>query len=181
MFRVRFEEPDDTAAVHVLVREAFEQSELGHHGEVELVDVLRAAYDNRISLVAVDEGVVIGHLMSSPASLELLHGVIRGTAIGPVSVLPKWQGRRVGSELITALIAIAETRGDRFVAVAGHPTYYPRFGFRVISDFGIRHCFRGMLDEHFFIRFLVDFDKSTTQGGLLKYCAEFGTQDRGAI
>jgi len=177
MFQIRVEEPSDSAAIRELTVEAFRQTEFGHNGEADLIDAIRVAHNSAISLVAVHEGMVIGHLLSSPALLETNEEVINGMAIGPISVLPDWQRKRVGSALIGELLVIAKKRGNAFVAVAGHPTYYPRFGFRVLSDVGVRHCFNGMPDEYFFIQFLVPIDSSKTEG-VLRYCAEFGVQDR---
>lgn len=178
MIQIRKEQFTDASAIGRLTVEAFSQSTLGHHGESDLIEAIRAAQPAAISLVAIDDEHVIGHLLSSPARLESPSKTIHGTAIGPVSVLPKFQRQGVGSALIRELIAASSRPGIDFVAVAGHPGYYPRFDFLPLSSFGIQHCFKGMRDELFFIRWLGTIDYTGLNGCLLKYCDEFGPQDR---
>ena len=56
---------------------------------------------------------------------------------GPVSVLPKYQRQYIGSALIRRTIYNARELGYRAVLIFGHENYYPRFGFKPASEFGI--------------------------------------------
>jgi putative acetyltransferase len=57
--------------------------------------------------------------------------------LAPMSVHPDWQRRGVGSALVQEALRIAGERREPLVLVLGHPTYYPRFGFRPASEIGI--------------------------------------------
>jgi putative acetyltransferase len=138
---VRLEEPADIPAVHALNRAAFASAV-----EANLVDALRAPAADAISLVAED-GAVVGHIMFSPVRLT---GVpdIRAVALAPMSVTPGRQRTGIGSALVRHGLAECRRRGVEAVFVVGHPGYYPRFGFRRASDFGIT-CALDVPDEVF--------------------------------
>ena len=54
-----------------------------------------------------------------------------------MSVIPSHQRRGVGSALIREAIRVADERNEPLILVLGHPSYYPRFGFRPASELGI--------------------------------------------
>jgi putative acetyltransferase len=56
-------------------------------------------------------------------------GATDAVALGPIAVVPERQGCGIGSALIRAGLAVIRERGERFILVLGHPSYYPRFGF----------------------------------------------------
>ena len=56
---------------------------------------------------------------------------------GPVSVLPKFQRQGVGGALIRKSLDAARDLGHRAVLIFGHESYYPRFGFKPASEYGI--------------------------------------------
>ncbi len=56
---------------------------------------------------------------------------------GPLSVLPEYQNRGVGSALMKHSIIRARDLGYRGIIFYGHPDYYPRFGFQNSKVFGI--------------------------------------------
>ncbi len=62
---IREEEPKDYSAVYAVNVSAFET-----HAEADLVDILRREAYPIISLVAEENGAIIGHIMFSPASLS---------------------------------------------------------------------------------------------------------------
>jgi putative acetyltransferase len=84
-----------------------------------------------LSLVAVTgTNQIIGHVGFSPTTIDGLdYGWLQ---MAPVSVLPDYQLKGVGSALIQAGISALITRGVAGVAVVGNPVYYERFGFRNI-------------------------------------------------
>jgi putative acetyltransferase len=52
-------------------------------------------------------------------------------------VAPDRQGRGIGAALTRKALRLADERGEPLVLVLGHPTYYPRFGFRPASTLGL--------------------------------------------
>lgn len=133
---IRAELEQDHAAVRSVVESAF-----GSTAEADLVEVLRTQARPIISLVALERDAVVGHVMFSPVSLDG-HPDLRILALAPLAVVPASQRSGVGSALTSAgLEACARLPADA-VVVLGHPSYYPRFGFRPASGFGIGSEFR---------------------------------------
>jgi putative acetyltransferase len=98
-----------------------------------------------ISLVADSDQGVVGHVLFSDVAVTL--GARRGLGLAPVAVLPRAQGRAVGSTLIRAGLARAAELGYDFVVVLGEPAYYRRFGFETASGFGLANDYG--VDEPF--------------------------------
>lgn len=94
---IRRERSGDETAIGRVHAAAFRRStdERGAPPEVALVDDLRATRDwlARLSLVAVDSGEVVGHVLCSRARLARGQPVL---GLAPISVLPEHQGTGVG-------------------------------------------------------------------------------------
>ena len=121
---IRTETGADLAAVGEVNRLAF-----GREAEARLVDDLRDGGYARLSLVAEEEGRLVGHIMFSEAVIRTDGGEVGALALGPVGVIPERQGRGVGSALIREGLDRCVREGHRIVVLLGHPGYYPRFGF----------------------------------------------------
>lgn len=134
---VRPEAPRDRDAVRRVHLAAFEPDPtLGHAAEADLVDWLRADGDlvKPCCLVAEIGGEIVGHVALSRGYVDRAPVLL---GLGPIGVLPAHQGRGVGGVLMRAAIDAATRLGERGIVLLGHPTYYPRFGFRPAVDSGI--------------------------------------------
>ncbi|MDH3513308.1 MAG: N-acetyltransferase [Gammaproteobacteria bacterium] len=129
---IRDEEQQDRAAVHAVNASAFETP-----AEADLADALREQAHPVISLVAVDDGTIVGHIMFSPVSLSG-HPDLRIMGLAPMAVTPEYQRQGIGSALVHAGLDRCKQLGFGAVVVLGHPEYYPRFGFLPSKHFGIR-------------------------------------------
>src|SRR5262245_43058576 len=132
MLTVRAEQPGDAAAVYRVHAAAFPTD-----AEANLVDRLRQAGKALVSLVAADEGEVVGHVLFSPVTVTGQAGTTDGIGMAPLAVLPAQQRRGIGSALTLAGLDRCRVDGYGFVVLLGHPSYYPRFGFRRARDFGL--------------------------------------------
>ena len=150
MTTIRHEHPGDATAVRLVNRRVFATTV-----EADIVDALRASCPDCLSLVAEDEGRIVGHILFSPAVLKTSAGQRNGMALAPMAVLPEHQGRGVGSNLVRAGLDVLLQRGCPFVIVLGHASYYPRFGFEPAHRFGIRPQWDGVPEQAFMISFLV--------------------------
>ncbi|MGH8893098.1 MAG: GNAT family N-acetyltransferase [Actinomycetes bacterium] len=126
---LRPEEPADVDAVRALHLAAFDRPELEGSPAVEarLVDALRDGGHllPAMTLVAVDDDAVVGHVAASRATVDGAPVV----ALGPIGVLPAGQRRGTGSSLVTALLTVADRAGEPAVVLLGDPAFYGRFGF----------------------------------------------------
>lgn len=137
---VRRERPEDWEASERVTREAF----WNHHGpgcdEHFLLNQLRKHEDFIADLdyVATIEGQVVGQITYTKGFVQSDNG-IQHTVIcfGPLSVLPEYQGRGIGSKLVQHSLSRARALGYRAVLIYGDPEYYQRFGFVGAESFDI--------------------------------------------
>ena len=69
-----------------------------------MIERLRAAGALSLSLVAELDGVAVGHIAFSPMTAQDQSSP--WFALGPVSVLPAWQGQGIGSKILKLLIDV---------------------------------------------------------------------------
>lgn len=166
MTAIRRETPADVRAVRTVNEQAF-----GRPAEADLVDRLRDRGAVTLSLMAVLDGEIVGHILFSP--LEIVSGEARhhGVALGPMAVLPAHQRRGIGSRLVRAGLERLREGGEELVIVLGHAEYYPRFGFTRASTFGIR-CPLDVPDEVFLA---LELRPGAARGrsGVVRYAPEF--------
>lgn len=133
MVRIRGEEIGDLESIRQVNLAAF-----GQPNEADLVDALRGVADPFISLIAEDDGEIVGHLCLTPVVVERNEAeplVILGLA--PMAVAPSRQNQGIGTQLVNAALEAARNAGFRAVVVLGHPDYYPRFGFEPAAPKGL--------------------------------------------
>jgi len=160
----------ETAADHDAVR-AIHDAAFGQPVEGAIVDALRGS-DRAVSLVAEQEGRIVGHILFTAVTIESLSGQSAGLALGPMGVAPEHQNKGVGSALVRDGLTRLKEAECAFVIVLGHANYYPRFGFVPASRFGVQSCWEGVPDEVFMITV---FDPSAlpADGGIARYRPEF--------
>lgn len=125
---VRDEQPGDVAAIAHVTEAAFSTVVHSSHTEQFIVSALRAAGQLTISLVAEAGDQVVGHIAVSP--LTLSSGDDGWYGLGPVSVLPDFQSRGIGTTLMQAAIRQLKSLGGAGCVLLGDPAYYARFGFK---------------------------------------------------
>ena len=83
----------------------------------------------KISLVASDEQLIIGHVLFSRMEVEADGQTVAGMALAPMAVAADYRDMGIGAALVHAGLRVAESRGADIVFVLGDPQYYSRFGF----------------------------------------------------
>jgi predicted N-acetyltransferase YhbS len=111
--------------------------------EARLVEKLRRTpiYIRELSLVARYKNTVIGHILFYPIKINSHGKKCVSLALAPISVIPRFQNRKIGTKLIREGLEKARKLGFKSVIVVGHPEYYPRFGFEKASKYGISASF----------------------------------------
>ena len=144
--QIRKERPEDRQQVFDLVRSAFENVVESDHTEHLLVERLRMsdAFIPELSLVAVirDSEKIVGHILLTRIEIVASDGRSwPSLAVAPLSVLPGYQRMGIGGMLIREAHRKAAALGHSSAMLLGHKDYYPRFGYRKASGFGIRFPF----------------------------------------
>jgi len=144
---IRPETPADHGEIRKVNKKAFKGK-----AESKLVDALREseAFIPGLSLVAVQAGQVVGHILFSPVAIVEGENSVPALALAPMSVLPEFQNRGLGAALVKRGLEEAAKLGHKIVVVVGHPDYYPRFGFVKAGEKGLKLPFEAP-DEVFMV------------------------------
>ncbi len=163
MMIIRPEKIKDYTAIHEVNELAF-----GGRAEADLIEALRKtdSFIPELSLVAVRNGEVIGHILFSPIVIKSKERVISALALAPMAVHPKFQNQGVGTKLIRRGHEDCRRLGYKVVVVIGHPGYYPRFGFLPARDKGLQVPFP-VPDEAFMVLEFVPGALEATQGEII--------------
>lgn len=126
--------PAELPAVRDITRAAF-----GRQFEVDYLDQLRtdpgAWLPDSLFMATTSDDRPVAYSLITRCHVD----DIPILSLGPVAVLPQYQRQGAGRATVEAALAAAETRGEQAVVVLGHDTYYPRFGFRQATEFGVHH------------------------------------------
>ncbi|MHC5076186.1 MAG: GNAT family N-acetyltransferase [Planctomycetota bacterium] len=166
MTEIRQEQPEDITAIRMINELAF-----GRPEEADIVDKLRENCSDTLSLVAVQEGQIIGHIFFSPVVIENDEKEIHGMGLAPMAVIPDYQRKGVGSMLVKAGIEKIKQTLCPFIIALGHPEFYPCFGFERASIYGIRSQWE-VPDEAFMV-LILDNEVMSGVSGTASYREEF--------
>ncbi len=147
-YTIRPETSTDQQAIYEITARAF-----GRPLEAHLIDLLRASPDfiPALSLVADQDGQVVGHVLFSKARLEGSATSGGLLALGPIAVSPDHQRKGIGGKMIHQGLAIAARLGYQGVILLGSPHYYPRFGFLPGSRYGLKTTY-DVPDDEFMVQ-----------------------------
>jgi predicted N-acetyltransferase YhbS len=146
IMHIRLEKKDDYTAVERLTLAAFKKftfpdgSKPPYTDEHYLVHLMRdvPAFVPELDFVGDINGEIVVNIMFTKSKVIRPDGSELATlTFGPVSVKPELQGKGLGTEMIRHSLNRARELGFGAVIIVGHPAYYPRFGFKLASDFGL--------------------------------------------
>ena len=176
--KIRKENSFDHKLVVELTEKAFEKLEISDHNEGKLVEKLRKAstFIPELSLVAELNGEVVGHILFTPIIVNNGHQKFESLVLAPVSVLPEFQNKEIGGQLIRAGHQKAKELGFQSVILIGHPEYYPRFGYKTASGWGLKVAMELPSDDVFMA---VELTENALSGvsGMVVFPPEFGEID----
>lgn len=128
---------EDFAPIAVMTEKAFahRHGKSGIPAETLLIDLLRhrSEYQNELALVARDETGVIGSGIFSPYRLYCRGTAVEAVMLAPLCARPDRQKKGVGAALLDEGHTRAARMGFAAAFLWGHPTYYPRFGYRTAA------------------------------------------------
>ncbi len=138
--RIREAAAGDASAVERVVRSAFDADDPGSGDRVAAIWRDLEATDLVVrSLVAVDgpEEQVVGHVGLSHAWLDARPALVDVLLLSPLSVLPSYQGREVGTDLVAAALTAGVATGRPAMVLEGSPAFYGERGFGPGAAHGI--------------------------------------------
>ena len=141
--KLRHAAPADYRQTEWITREAFWNQYAPGCVEHYLLHIMRGspAFVHELDLAAFLGEELVG-------SVVFVRGTIQGDdgrdhpvlTLGPISVLPRHQGRGVGGALITHAKVLAREQGFGAILLCGDPDYYSRHGFVPAESLGIRQA-----------------------------------------
>ncbi|MEM9329594.1 MAG: N-acetyltransferase [Bacteroidota bacterium] len=171
---LRQEASEDHSAVFHVLKAAFRTESNPDPEEPDLVDRLRKshAFIPELSIVAEHQGKIVGHILLT--KIKVIDGTKESDslALAPVSVLPAFQGQGIGGRLIEHAHEMAKAMGHQSIILLGHADYYPRFGYRQTTEFGIKMPFEVPAENCLAIELVKDGLMGVR--GRVQYPSEFG-------
>ena len=125
---IRNETPSDIETIEQITKTAFEHDSFSCQTEHFTIRDLREADALTLSLVTEIDGRIVGHIAFSPVTIS--DGTLNWHCLGPVSVLPDYQGCGIGMALVRKGLALLDSMGGKGCVLVGLPIYHYRFGFR---------------------------------------------------
>jgi putative acetyltransferase len=166
MIEFRLERPGDEPAIRRVNEQAF-----GQPGEANLVDALRAHNVVVLSMVAVAGNDIVGHVLFTEVTISRGDSCFQALGLAPMAVLPAYQRRGIGSQLLRSAIDECRRLDHEIVVVVGYPDFYSRFGFVPAKPRGLE-CEFDVPMEAFMDLELRD-NALAGRGGRVEYQAEF--------
>jgi len=161
------EQQNDINDIRYVIEKAFGQPQ-----EANIVDNLRKNCEELTSIVALENGKIVGHIVFSPVIIERDGSTVGGMGLAPVAVLPEYQRKGIGTQLVHKGIEQLRRSKCPFIIVLGYPEFYSRFGFEQASQFGIYSQWEGIPDNAFMILW-IDTSMKNRVSGIAKYRSEF--------
>ena len=138
---IRLEEENDFRDVEYMTREAFWDVYKPGCNEHLIVHKIRkvTAFIKELNFVACDKDKIVGNIIYSKSKIindenknfEVL-------CMGPIGVLPSYQGQGIGSLLMKYSIEKAKLLGYKAIIIFGNAEYYHRFGLSDAKEYGIQ-------------------------------------------
>lgn len=100
----------------------------------EIAELVKGLFDDNtamplLSLVAVENQKLVGHIFFSKVKITQTSKSVSAQILAPLAILPGFQSKGVGAQLIKKGLTLLKESGVELVFVLGHPGYYPRCGF----------------------------------------------------
>ncbi len=146
---IRTETEDDYDQVREVNFQAFGNRE----DEASLVGRIRKSkfFVPQLSIVAELEKEIVGHLLMSKAEVRNEEKKQTVIVLAPIAVKPDHQKQGIGKHLIAEGLRRCNELGYDIVMLIGHPTYYPKFGFKPARAFGLELKQFDVPDEVFMV------------------------------
>ncbi len=137
---LRNETASDYRRVEHVTREAFWNLYVPGCSEHYMAHVIRNHPDfiPDLDYVACIDNQIVGNIMYTKSWVVDETGkTVETLSFGPVSVLPEYQRKGIGSALIQHTVSIARARGYPAIIIFGSPSNYCKHGFKSCRDYNL--------------------------------------------
>jgi len=162
------ESPEDFDSITKIHNLAFKQPNEG-----KMVIELRKnpLFISKLSIVAKYNEIVVGHVLFFPIKIRSKSKISTSLSLAPMAVHPDFQNKGIGGKMVKEGFKIAKNLGFNSVIVVGHPNYYPRFGFKPASKWGITLPFD--VPDKAFLAVELQKDGLKNCSGVVEYPSEY--------
>ncbi|WP_158796184.1 GNAT family N-acetyltransferase [Pedobacter sp. L105] len=178
--KLRQEKQVDHSAVAEAIIASYKDVGYSNHREQLMVERLRNSdsFVPELSIVAENEHQeIVGHIMLTKMHIQNKGIDYSALTLAPLSIIPSYQNKGIGSKLVMESHRIAADLGFKFIAILGIPNYYPKFGYELTSRYDISLPIK-IAKSNSLIISLIDHDFSEIIGGTIKYSDEFFEKDQ---
>lgn len=147
---IRLENENDFRSVENITREAFWDVYKPGCDEHLVIHKIRKlnVFIRELDFVACEEEIIVGSIIYSHAKVinedNEEFGVL---CMGPLGVLPSYQGKGIGTLLMKHSINVAKTLGYNAIVIFGNPNFYHRFGFENAMKYNIQTSWGANFEE----------------------------------
>lgn len=138
---IRLEDKSDFKNVENITREAFWDVYQPGCEEHLVLHKLRKTdvFIKELVFVALEGETIVGNIVYSIADvINKNDEKFKILCMGPISVLPKYQGNGIGTHLMNHSIKVAKKLRYPGIIIFGNPDYYHRFGFKNARNYDIQ-------------------------------------------
>jgi predicted N-acetyltransferase YhbS len=138
---IRLEEENDYRNVEYMTREAFWNVYKPGCDEHLIVHKIRKipAFVKELCFIAYGDEKILGNIIYSKAKvINDKNNDFEVLCMGPIAVLPSYQGLGIGSLLLNCSIKKAKQLSYKAIIIFGNQNYYHRFGFINAKEYGIQ-------------------------------------------
>lgn len=138
---IRLENENDFRNVENMTREAFWNVYKPGCDEHLMIHQIRKsnAFIKELDFIACDGETIVGSVIYTKAKvINEDNEAVEVLCMGPLGVLPSYQGKGIGTMLMEHSIKVAKALDYNAVIIFGNPKYYHRFGFENAKKYNIQ-------------------------------------------
>ncbi len=140
---IRQEVASDILEIETVTKSAFINHQHSSHTEQYIINALRKSGELTISLVAIMNKKLIGHIAFSP--VKIFNSSSGWYGLGPIAVLPAFQSKGIGRQLVEKGIKTLKSKSANGCVLLGDTKFYSEFGFKQNSNL----ILKGVSPEYF--------------------------------
>lgn len=156
--------------IYELVKVAFQTAKKADGDEQDYVNKLRKSNNSlpELALTIKVNTEIVGHIMLTKTSIKREKEILDALLLSPVCTKLEYRNKGLASSLIKHSLTKAMENGYKAVFLVGNPEFYGKFGFKSISNFGIKDT--GDIPERYTMGLELEEGYLGIKGGTISIC-----------